>query len=207
MTTINQGEELRAKVFEICENLYKNNEKINRDVVREKLGGGSFSTICPIIKEWRESRFVQSQTHSDEKIVMSDDVLPDNNEIIVQHQETYANGIILSELSSIEEVEEMLYATSSDDEFLADDDMSNVMKSGQEKAYSLLVAQEVVASHYFQNPNELPEELRRRLKEVRKNFTQGRRTTALQKHNSQNMIDLVKAQLKKPTDDGLELIG
>ena len=138
---------------------------------------------------------------------MSDDVLPDNNEIIVQHQETYSNEIILSELSSIEEVEEMLYATSSDDEFLADDDMSNVMKSGQEKAYSLLVAQEVVASHYFQNPNELPEELRRRLKEVRKNFTQGRRTTALQKHNSQNMIDLVKAQLKKPTDDGLELIG
>jgi hypothetical protein len=207
MTTINQGEELRAKVFEICENLYKNNEKINRDVVREKLGGGSFSTICPLIKEWRISRFVQSQTHSDEKIVLSDDVLSDNNEITVQDQETYSNEIILSESSSIEEVEEMLYATSSDDEFLADDDMSNVMKSGQEKAYSLLVAQEVVASHYFQNPNELPEELRRRLKEVRKNFTQGRRTTALQKHNSQNMIDLVKAQLKKPTNDGLELIG
>ncbi|NET00992.1 MAG: hypothetical protein F6K61_10540 [Sphaerospermopsis sp. SIO1G1] len=38
----------------MCANLYENNEKINRDIVREKLGGGSFTQLSPLVSEWKE---------------------------------------------------------------------------------------------------------------------------------------------------------
>ncbi|MDK2413095.1 DNA-binding protein, partial [Aphanizomenon sp. 202] len=59
MTVPQEHEDLKIRVFEICENLYIKNEKINRNIVREQLGGGSFSTICPLIREWKELKSVQ----------------------------------------------------------------------------------------------------------------------------------------------------
>lgn len=53
----NQEQNLRERVFQICEGLAKNNKKINREVVREKLGGGSFSTISPLVSEWKELKY------------------------------------------------------------------------------------------------------------------------------------------------------
>ena len=42
MTSTPLEPSLKDRVFEICENLYKNSEKITRKKVRDVLGGGSY---------------------------------------------------------------------------------------------------------------------------------------------------------------------
>ena len=187
MTSTPLEPSLKDRVFEICENLYKNSEKITREKVRNLLGRGSFSTIGPIIKEWKEQRKVQLDSE-------------DNS----YEQES---NIVLSEESGIEEAPEQLYTTNSQVEFLADDDMSTIVRGGAEKAVSLLIAQEAVASHFFQNPNELPEDLKQQLKGMRGNFTQARSQASTTAYNPQTMINTVMSKLKKPAGDGFELIG
>ena len=59
MTSTPLEPNLKDRIFEICENLYKKSEKVSREKVRAVLGGGSFSTIGPMIKEWNEHKKVQ----------------------------------------------------------------------------------------------------------------------------------------------------
>jgi tRNA A37 N6-isopentenylltransferase MiaA len=100
---------LRDKVFEICENLYKNSEKITRKKVRDVLGGGSYEYISPLVTEWKNLNSVQNQeTESTETEEQS--------------------NIVVSQDQSIEQVPEELYATSTNADFLADDDMSTILR-------------------------------------------------------------------------------
>ena len=47
---------MKNKIFAICEQLQKTGVKPTLEKVREALGGGSFSTINPILKEcWMPS--------------------------------------------------------------------------------------------------------------------------------------------------------
>ena len=149
MTSTPLEPSLKDKVFEICENLYKNSEKITRKKVRDVLGGGSYEYISPLVTEWKNLNSVQNQ------------------EIEGTETEEQSN-IVVSQDPSIEQVPEELYATSTNADFLADDDMSTILRSGAEKAASLLMAQEAVTSHFFQNPNELPEDLKQKLKGISK---------------------------------------
>jgi hypothetical protein len=188
MTSTPLEPNLKDRIFEICENLYKNSEKITREKVRNALGGGSYQYISPLVTEWKNLNSVQNQeTESTETEEQS--------------------NIVVSQDQSIEQVPEQLYATSTNADFLADDDMSTIVRGGAEKAASLLIAQEAVASHFFQNPHELPEDLKQQLKGMRGNFTQARSQASTTAYNPQTMINLVMSKLKKPDDDGLELIG
>lgn len=47
---------MQDKIFSICEALSKSGIKPTAEKVRDELGGGSFSTISPIIKQWRENQ-------------------------------------------------------------------------------------------------------------------------------------------------------
>jgi hypothetical protein len=47
---------MKTKIFAICEELQKSGVKPTLEKVREALGGGSFSTINPILKEWKEQQ-------------------------------------------------------------------------------------------------------------------------------------------------------
>ncbi len=46
----------RQKVFEICDDWNEKGQKPTLDRVRHLPGGGSFTTIQPLLKEWKESR-------------------------------------------------------------------------------------------------------------------------------------------------------
>jgi chromosome segregation ATPase len=46
---------MKDKIFAICEQLKAEGVKVTQASVREALGSGSFSTIVPIIKEWRDN--------------------------------------------------------------------------------------------------------------------------------------------------------
>ena len=52
---------MKNKIFAICEELQKNGVKPTLEKVREALGGGSFSTINPILKEWKEQQATSEQ--------------------------------------------------------------------------------------------------------------------------------------------------
>jgi chromosome segregation ATPase len=47
---------MKDKIFNICDTLTAEGIKPTLESVRQKLGGGSFSTINPILKEWKESQ-------------------------------------------------------------------------------------------------------------------------------------------------------
>jgi DNA repair exonuclease SbcCD ATPase subunit len=47
---------MQEKVFTVCERLSKSGIKPTAERVRNELGSGSFTTISPIIKQWRESQ-------------------------------------------------------------------------------------------------------------------------------------------------------
>lgn len=47
---------MKDKVFTICDNLSRTGVSPTAEKVRAELGGGSFSTISPIIKQWRDSQ-------------------------------------------------------------------------------------------------------------------------------------------------------
>jgi chromosome segregation ATPase len=47
---------MKDKIFAVCEKLSKDGIKPTLDKVRSELGGGSFSTINPILKEWKNKQ-------------------------------------------------------------------------------------------------------------------------------------------------------
>jgi chromosome segregation ATPase len=52
---------MKTKIFAACEELQKSGVKPTLERVREALGGGSFSTINPILKEWKEQQATSEQ--------------------------------------------------------------------------------------------------------------------------------------------------
>ena len=52
---------MKTKIFAACEELQKSGVKPTLERVREALGGGSFSTINPILKEWKEQQTTSEQ--------------------------------------------------------------------------------------------------------------------------------------------------
>ena len=196
MTVPQEHEDLKIRVFEICENLYIKNEKINRNIVREQLGGGSFSTICPLIREWKELKSVQFNSLNGTEI--EDESTESGTE----------SHLVLSQKSVITATQEELTATSVNPAFIPDSDINSMVRAGAEKAAGTLIAQEAIATHFYQNPNELPADLRAQLEGARGNFTQSRSNTNKAAYNPQNLINLAMQKIKQSQrEDGLELIG
>lgn len=185
----NQKQNLREKVFEICENLYKNNEEINRDVVREKLGGGSFTHISPLVTEWRR--------------------LKDQESVQLEEDESTESGtessIIKSEETGISETTEEINATLNTD-FVPDGDLEHIVRGGAEMAAGMLIAQDALALHFYKNPNQLPSDLKAKVETMRENFTQSRSAINKNAFDPQNLINLAMRKINKQQDD-LELIG
>ena len=196
MTVPQEHEDLKIRVFEICENLYIKNEKINRNIVREQLGGGSFSTICPLIREWKELKSVQFNSLSGTEI--EDEGTESGTE----------SHLVLTQESVITATQEELTATSVNPAFIPDSDINSMVRAGAEKAAGTLIAQEAIATHFYQNPDELPADLRAQLEGARGNFTQSRSNTNKAAYNPQNLINLAMEKIKQSQrKDGLELIG
>jgi hypothetical protein len=196
MTVPQEHEDLKIRVFEICENLYIKNEKINRNIVRERLGGGSFSTICPLIREWKELKSVQSNS------LNGTEIEDEGTELGTE------SHLVLTQESVITDTTEELTATSVNPAFIPDSDINSMVRAGAEKAAGTLIAQEAIATHFYQNPDELPADLRAQLEGARGNFTQSRSNTNKAAYNPQNLINLAMEKIKQSQrKDGLELIG
>lgn len=210
MTSTPLEPSLKDRVFEICENLHSKNQKINRDIVREQLGGGSFSDISPLVAEWKKLKKLESvQSDSLCGVVIENESTKICTEPSTKSDSLHdATNLVLSQESEITDAAQELNATSLNPAFIPDGDINNIVRAGAEKAAGTLIAQEALATHFYQNPHELPADLKAQLEVMRGNFTQSRGNTNTAAYNPQNLINLAMQKIKQPQrEDGLELIG
>ena len=214
MTSTTFEPSLKDKVFEICENLHSKNKKINRDIVREQLGGGSFTDISPLVAEWRKLKKLESvQSDSLGGVVIENESTEISTKICTEPSTKSdglddATNLVLSQESEITDAAQELNATSLNPAFIPDSDINSMVRAGAEKAAGTLIAQEAIASHFYQNPDQLPSDLKAQLEGARGNFTQSRSNTNKAAYNPQNLINLAMQKIKETQrEDGLELIG
>jgi hypothetical protein len=205
---------LKDKVFEICENLHSKKQKINRDIVRQQLGGGSFSDISPLVAEWKEFKKLESvQSDSLGGVVIENESTEISPKICTEPSTKSdglddASNLVLSQESEITDAAQELNATSLNPAFIPDSDINSMVRAGAEKAAGTLIAQEAIASHFYQNPDQLPSDLKAQLEGARGNFTQSRSNTNKAAYNPQNLINLAMQKIQETQrEDGLELIG
>jgi hypothetical protein len=214
MTSTTFEPSLKDKVFEICENLHSKNKKINRDIVREQLGGGSFTDISPLVAEWRKLKKLESvQSDSLGGVVIENESTEISTKICTEPSTKSdglddATNLVLSQESEITDAAQELNATSLNPAFIPDSDINSMVRAGAEKAAGTLIAQEAIATHFYQNPDQLPSDLKAQLEGARGNFTQSRSNTNKAAYNPQNLINLAMQKIKETQrEDGLELIG
>ena len=214
MTSTPLEPSLKDKVFEICENLHSENKKINRDIVRQQLGGGSFSDISPLVAEWKELKKLESvQSDSLGGVVIENESTEISPKICTEPSTKSdglddASNLVLSQESEITDAAQELNATSLNPAFIPDSDINSMVRAGAEKAAGTLIAQEAIASHFYQNPDQLPSDLKAQLEGARGNFTQSRSNTNKAAYNPQNLINLAMQKIQETQrEDGLELIG
>jgi hypothetical protein len=214
MTSTPLEPSLKDKVFEICENLHSKKQKINRDIVREQLGGGSFSDISPLVAEWRKLKKLESvQSDSLGGVVIENESTEISTKICTEPSTKSdglddASNLVLSQESEITDAAQELNATSLNPAFIPDSDINSMVRAGAEKAAGTLIAQEAIASHFYQNPDQLPSDLKAQLEGARGNFTQSRSNTNKAAYNPQNLINLAMQKIQETQrEDGLELIG
>jgi hypothetical protein len=214
MTSTPLEPSLKDKVFEICENLHSKKQKINRDIVRQQLGGGSFSDISPLVAEWKELKKLESvQSDSLGGVVIENESTEISPKICTEPSTKSdglddASNLVLSQESEITDAAQELNATSLNPAFIPDSDINSMVRAGAEKAAGTLIAQEAIASHFYQNPDQLPSDLKAQLEGARGNFTQSRSNTNKAAYNPQNLINLAMQKIKETQrEDGLELIG
>ena len=214
MTSTTFEPSLKDKVFEICENLHSKNQKINRDIVREQLGGGSFTDISPLVAEWRKLKKLESvQSDSLGGVVIENESTEISPKICTEPSTKSdglddASNLVLSQESEITDAAQELNATSLNPAFIPDSDINSMVRAGAEKAAGTLIAQEAIASHFYQNPDQLPSDLKAQLEGARGNFTQSRSNTNKAAYNPQNLINLAMQKIQETQrEDGLELIG
>ena len=193
---------------------YSKKQKINRDIVRQQLGGGSFSDIIPLVAEWKEFKKLESvQSDSLGGVVIENESTEISPKICTEPSTKSdglddASNLVLSQESEITDAAQELNATSLNPAFIPDSDINSMVRAGAEKAAGTLIAQEAIASHFYQNPDQLPSDLKAQLEGARGNFTQSRSNTNKAAYNPQNLINLAMQKIQETQrEDGLELIG
>lgn len=134
---------LKEVVFQICEILYTNSEKITRASVREKAGRGSDRDLSRYINEWKESKSLAVQE-------------PDSEVTAPQNKGTQVHAQPINSNSA------------------SDNDVANLIRTSAEQATGMLVANAALATHFYMNPDKLPEDLKSQVEEATANFTRSR---------------------------------
>ena len=84
--------------------------------------------------------------------------------------------------------------------------MEGIMESSAKAAFNMHAAKKAMTTHFYENPDLLPPELKARLEVISQNFTLKRSNTDDAAYDSQNLINIMMNKLKKKQDD-LKLIG
>jgi chromosome segregation ATPase len=100
----------RRQILETASKLAEQGIKPTQTNVRESLGGGSFTTISEVLREWRQE---QDQTAQLSQVVIPNDITDKTNLLIAQVWETaqnLANDRLLKEREALEHKEALINA-------------------------------------------------------------------------------------------------
>ena len=100
----------REQILETASKLAEQGIKPTQTNVRESLGGGSFTTISEVLREWRQE---QDQTAQLSQVVIPNDITDKTNLLIAQVWETaqnLANDRLLKEREALEHKEALINA-------------------------------------------------------------------------------------------------
>lgn len=70
-----------------------------------------------------------------------------------------------------------------------DDNIANLVRTSAEQATSMLIANAALATHFYMNPEKLPEDLKQEVEEATANFTQSRLSYSRSIFDPQKLID------------------
>lgn len=100
----------REQILETANQLQAQGIKPTQTNVRESLGGGSFTTISEVLREWRQE---QDQTAQLQQVIIPNDITDKTNLLIAQVWETaqnLANDRLLKEREALEHKEALINA-------------------------------------------------------------------------------------------------
>jgi hypothetical protein len=152
---------LREIVFEICENIYS--ETKNFKAITRKIVRAEAG---------RGSDRDLSQYINDWK---------DSKSLVVQQP----NSQTIDETNKGTQV----HTQPINNGFVPDNDMANLVRSGAESAAGMLIANSAIATHFYMNPDKLPDDLKGQVKEATANFTQSRVNYNRSIFDPQSLID------------------
>lgn len=140
---------LKEKVFLACDNMQSSGEKITRTSVRERTGG-SDRDLSKYIAEWRESKAITVQNSEDNAI---------------------ANGTVSSKNVVQQGTQTPAYSDT------PNSDISQIARRAAERAAALIVGENAVVAHLLENPDQLPDDLKKQVQayQSRTNSTVERR--------------------------------
>jgi len=73
-------------------------------------------------------------------------------------------------------------------DFTPQSDIEEIVRTGALQAAGLLIAQNVIASHFYQTPEKLPEDLLKQVESARANFSESRMLLNNLRYNSDSPI-------------------
>lgn len=167
--TVQAEETLREKVFKACDNMHSQEKKITRAAVRD-CTGGSDRDLSKYINEWKELKGLT--VHKDNKT----STVASNNEVSeVQSDGTvFSNNEALAVQNTSEELSTSVDSETEAQEITANaysneptDDIARIARRGAERAAAILVGEDAVVSHLLENPDKLPEDLRKQVEAYR----------------------------------------
>ncbi|MEA5553331.1 DNA-binding protein [Anabaena cylindrica UHCC 0172] len=152
---------LKEIVFEICENLYRDSKNI--------------PSITRKLVRQRAGR------GSDRDLSKYINDWKESKALVVQQPNSQA----VAGTNNGTEVR----AQPINDAFMPDNDMANLVRGGAESAAGMLIANSAIATHFYMNPDKLPDDLKEQVQEATENFTQSRANYNRSIFDPQKLID------------------
>jgi hypothetical protein len=161
---------LREKVFQTCQEMESNGQKITRDAVRA-ITGGSYRDLSKYIAEWRDSRqLVVQETQS---------------EVILERQD--------SGISDVENDVEIL----DNQQLEPHPDITEIVHKAADIATELILTEQSLVSYFIENPHQLPEHQKQQIQDNSAVIKSKIQQNYKEKYNSQLLTKKALDQIKK----------
>jgi len=153
---------LRERVFQACQDIEDNGQKVTRESVKA-ITGGSYRDLSRYIREWRDSRKLVVQTTQSEVITQTENnVQTLENDLLDPHA-----------------------------------DIAEIIHEGAEVAAELILTKQSVVSYFLQNPHQLPDNLKQKIKDNSNVIRSGREQHYKERYNSESLTKRALDQIKK----------
>jgi|GEM_PF-2166288 len=172
MKNSERGTSLRERVFEACQNIESNGEKVTRETVRA-ITGGSYRDLSKYISEWRDSG----------KLLVQE--IPDSQPTLTEN----SPSVMVNGTDDIELLENPPVDTHAD--------IAKIARQGAKVAAGVIVTEKVIVAHFLKHPHQLPDDLKQEINQAISNIDSDLEQHYQQRYNSDSLTQQVLQHIKK----------